>query len=92
MYKCVRRDTCFPARDVRRRVQVRGPTFNFQTNETMNILVAMLRPESLRGGCSNHPAKADMFRAMAVEDICDGRQKYVRRPSHEASVADREMG
>ena len=48
--------------------------------------------ESIRGGCFNHPAQADIFRATAVEDICDGRQKYVRRPSHEAGVADREMG
>ena len=47
--------------------------------------------ENRRRGCTNRPLQADVFRATAVEDICDGRQKYVRRPSHETSVADMEM-
>ena len=30
--------------------------------------------------------------ATAIENMCDGHRKYVRRPSHETSKADTEMG
>jgi hypothetical protein len=49
-------------------------------------------PENLRGGCTNHPSQSDVLRATAVENMCDGHRKYVRRPSHETSKADTEMG
>ena len=56
-----------------------------ESTKTKIILVAVLMPESNHEGCINHPKQADMFRAMAVEDMCDGHRKYVRRPSHEVS-------
>ena len=59
-----------------------------ESTKTMIILVAVLMPESIRGGCINHPEQADVFGATAVEDMCDGRQKYVRRPSHETRDAN----
>ena len=35
-------------------------------------------------------AHAELYDAMAIENIFDGRQKYVRRPSHEAGKVDTE--
>jgi hypothetical protein len=58
----------------------------------MIILVAVLVLESNHEGCINHPEQADVLGAMAVEDMCDGHRKYVRRPSHEVSQADMVMG
>jgi hypothetical protein len=57
----------------------------------MIILMAILMLENRCGGCINHPKQGEAFGATAVEDICDGRQKYVRRPSHETGVAGRAM-
>ena len=56
-----------------------------ESTKTMIILVAVLVLESNHEGCINHPEQADVLGAMAVEDMCDGHRKYVRRPSHEVS-------
>ena len=56
-----------------------------ESTKTMIILVAVLVLESNHEGCINHPKQADVLGAMAVEDMCDGHRKYVRRPSHEVS-------
>ena len=44
-------------------------------------------PENRCGRCVNHPKQADVLGATAVEDMCDGCRRYVRRPSKICATA-----